>query len=112
MQWFLDAVEVHPNEPKLVGAHCHFGFTITQVDIFSGAAVLMVNYIDEIPAQGFELSYLNIEGGLGIDHYHANAILPTPRAPMDAVRKLVLSRDFNLIIEPGRSLVANVCFAA
>ncbi|KAF2301873.1 hypothetical protein GH714_030084 [Hevea brasiliensis] len=55
LQWFLDAVKAHPNELKLVGAHCHLGSTITKV------------------------------------------------------RELVLSRNLNLIIEPGRSLIANTC---
>ncbi|EEF49444.1 diaminopimelate decarboxylase 1, chloroplastic [Ricinus communis] len=109
LQWFLDAVKAHPNELKLVGAHCHLGSTITKVDIFRDAAVLMVNYIDEIRAQGFEIDYLNIGGGLGIDYYHAGAVLPTPRDLIDTVRELVLSRNLNLIIEPGRSLIANTC---
>ncbi|KAJ6848362.1 diaminopimelate decarboxylase 1, chloroplastic-like [Iris pallida] len=109
LQWFLDAVKSHPNELKLVGAHCHLGSTITKVDIFRDAAVLMVNYIDQIRAEGFELEYLNIGGGLGIDYYHAGAVLPTPMDLINTVRELVLSRNLNLIIEPGRSLIANTC---
>ncbi|KAH9656819.1 diaminopimelate decarboxylase 2 [Citrus sinensis] len=109
LQWFLDAVKAHPNELKLVGAHCHLGSTITKVDIFRDAAVLMVNYIDKIRAQGFEVDYLNIGGGLGIDYYHTGAVLPKPRNLIDTVRELVLSRNLNLIIEPGRSLIANTC---
>ncbi|GMP51197.1 hypothetical protein CsSME_00017528 [Camellia sinensis var. sinensis] len=109
LQWFLDAVKAHPNELKLVGAHCHLGSTITKVDIFWDAAVLMVNYIDQIRAQGFKIDYLNIGGGLGIDYYHTGAVLPCPRDLIDTVRELVLSRDLNLIIEPGRSLIANTC---
>ncbi|KAG6432912.1 hypothetical protein SASPL_104502 [Salvia splendens] len=109
LQWFLDAVKSHPDELKLVGAHCHLGSTITKVDIFRDAAVLMVNYIDEIRSQGFEIDYLNIGGGLGIDYYHTGAVLPTPRDLIDTVRELVLSRNLNLIIEPGRSLIANTC---
>ncbi|KNA19277.1 hypothetical protein SOVF_062620 [Spinacia oleracea] len=109
LQWFLDAVKAHPQELKLVGAHCHLGSTITKVDIFRDAAVLMVEYIDQIRDQGFEISYLNIGGGLGIDYYHTGAVLPTPRDLIDTVRELVLSRDLNLIIEPGRSLIANTC---
>lgn len=31
LQWFLDAVKAHPEELKLVGAHCHLGSTITKV---------------------------------------------------------------------------------
>ncbi|GAU41405.1 hypothetical protein TSUD_244900 [Trifolium subterraneum] len=80
-----------------------------QVDIFRDAATIMVNYIDEIRAQGFEVDYLNIGGGLGIDYYHAGAVLPKPRDLIDTVRELVLSRGLKLIIEPGRSLIANTC---
>ncbi|XP_058725077.1 diaminopimelate decarboxylase 1, chloroplastic-like [Vicia villosa] len=109
LQWFLDAVKEHPVELKLVGAHCHLGSTITKVDIFRDAAAIMVNYIDEIRAQGFEVDYLNIGGGLGIDYYHAGAVLPKPRDLIDTVRELVLSRGLKLIIEPGRSLIANTC---
>ncbi|CAD6268430.1 unnamed protein product [Miscanthus lutarioriparius] len=80
-----------------------------QVDIFRDAAVLMVNYVDEIRAQGFKLEYLNIGGGLGIDYHHTDAVLPTPMDLINTVRELVLSTDLTLIIEPGRSLIANTC---
>ncbi|XLR53496.1 hypothetical protein S83_004168 [Arachis hypogaea] len=45
------------------------------VDIFRDAAVIMINYIDQIRDQGFEVNYLNIGGGLGIYYYHSDAIL-------------------------------------
>ncbi|KAK4405278.1 Diaminopimelate decarboxylase 1, chloroplastic [Sesamum angolense] len=109
LQWFLDAVKTYPEELKLVGVHCHLGSTITKVDIFRDAAALMVNYIDQIRDQGFEIDYLNIGGGLGIDYYHTGAVLPTPRDLIDTVRKLVVSRNLSLIIEPGRSVIANTC---
>lgn len=56
------------------------------MDIFRDAAVIMVNYMDQIRAQGFEVNYLNIGGGLGIDYYHSDAVLPTPRDLIDTVR--------------------------
>lgn len=56
------------------------------MDIFRDAAGLMVDYIDQIRDQGFEISYLNIGGGLGIDYYHTGAVLPTPRDLIDTVR--------------------------
>lgn len=107
LQWFLDEVKRHPKELLLVGAHCHLGSTITKVDIFRDAALLMVQYIDQIRAQGFDVKYLNIGGGLGIDYYHSGAIIPTPMDLINTVRELVSSRGLTLVIEPGRSLVAN-----
>lgn len=63
---------------------------MVQVDIFRDAAVLMVNYIDEIRSQGFEIDYLNIGGGLGIDYYHTGAILPSPRDLINTVSIIIL----------------------
>ncbi len=67
-QWFLDRIRDDPHL-ELVGVHCHLGSTITKVNIFRDAAVLMVDFIRKIREEGFDLKYLNIGGGLGIDYY-------------------------------------------
>lgn len=69
LQWFLDAVRAAPGQLDLVGVHCHLGSTISKVNIFRDATVLMVDFIRQIREQGFNLKYLNIGGGLGIDYY-------------------------------------------
>lgn len=46
-----------------------------QVNIFRDAAVLMVDFVKHIREQGFDLQYLNIGGGLGIDYYHKSAVV-------------------------------------
>lgn len=69
-----------------VETNVHQLFSLLQVDIFRDAAVIMVKYIDQIRAQGFDVNYLNIGGGLGIDYYHSDAVLPTPRDLIDTVR--------------------------
>ncbi len=56
-----------------------------QVNIFRDAAELMVGYIDLIRKEGFEIQYLNIGGGLGIDYYHEGAVYPTPMDLIDTV---------------------------
>ena len=65
------------------------------MDIFRDAALLMVQYIDQIRAQGFNIKYLNIGGGLGIDYYHAGAIIPTPMDLIDTVTHIIF---FSLLI--------------
>lgn len=39
-----------------------------QVNIFRDATILMVEFIKQIREQGFDLKFLNIGGGLGIDY--------------------------------------------
>lgn len=82
-----------------------FPFMPVQVDIFRDAAVLMVDYIDKIRDQGFEISYLNIGGGLGIDYYHTGAVLPTPRDLIDTVSPLQIFKcSFILLLNHMISL--------
>jgi diaminopimelate decarboxylase len=53
---------------------------------------------------------LNIGGGLGIDYYRKREeVIPTPMDLIDSIRDLIGELNLKLIIEPGRSLVANTC---
>ena len=45
----------------------------------------MIQYIDQIRGEGFEIKYLNIGGGLGIDYYHKGEALPTPKDLINSV---------------------------
>ncbi|KAL3700307.1 hypothetical protein R1sor_018329 [Riccia sorocarpa] len=107
LEWFLDEIKKHPDEIELVGVHCHLGSTITKVNIFKDAALVMLQHIETIRTEGFNLRYLNIGGGLGIDYQHSGAILPTPTDLVDTVRDIVKANGLTLILEPGRSLVGN-----
>jgi diaminopimelate decarboxylase len=55
---------------QLLGVHCHIGSTIKDVKIFKDQTLLMVQYVKEIRAEGFDIEYLNIGGGLAIDYMH------------------------------------------
>eukprot|EP00877_Chromochloris_zofingiensis_P005286 jgi/Chrzof1/14759/Cz09g15050.t1 len=105
LQWFLDAIKQDPMI-ELVGVHSHLGSTITKVNIFRDAAIIMCEFIKQINDQGFTLTYLNIGGGLGIDYYHKGDVLPSPSDLINTVRDVVKQLGLTLIIEPGRSMVA------
>ncbi|KAI8475040.1 MAG: diaminopimelate decarboxylase [Monoraphidium minutum] len=106
LQWFLDAIKAEPMV-ELVGVHSHLGSTITKVNIFRDAAVIMCDFIKKINDEGFKLTYLNIGGGLGIDYTHnPDTKLPSPTDLIDTVRDIVKSLGLTLVIEPGRSMVA------
>lgn len=49
---------------------------IPQVNIFRDATVLMVEFVKQIREQGFDLQYLDIGGGLGVDYYHRSVQTP------------------------------------
>jgi diaminopimelate decarboxylase len=105
LPWFLSRIKAEPLL-NLVGIHCHLGSTIKQVRIFRDATVLMMQFIQIIREEGFNLKYLNIGGGLGIDYERSGEELPTPAELIDSIRNL-LTDDLALIIEPGRSIIGN-----
>ncbi len=105
LHWFLDQIKAEPLL-NLVGVHCHLGSTIKKVRIFRDATILMMEFIEKIRDEGFDLKYLNIGGGLGIDYEKTGESIPTPSHLIDSIRD-VLSNDIRLIIEPGRSIIGN-----
>ena len=105
LPWFLGRIKAEPLL-NLVGIHCHLGSTIKQVRIFRDATVLMMQFIKIIREEGFNLKYLNIGGGLGIDYERSGEELPTPADLIGSIRNL-LTDNIALIIEPGRSIIGN-----
>ena len=106
LDWFLESIKSSALL-NLVGIHCHLGSTIEQTKIFYDATVLMLEFVEIIRSQGFELQYLNIGGGLGIDYHKQGKILPTPLELINSIREILGNKHISLIIEPGRSIVGN-----
>jgi diaminopimelate decarboxylase len=60
-------------------------------------------------ADGHPVKYLDVGGGLGIDYYHGTEAKNIPlSSKADLIRSIasMIPPDVDLIIEPGRSLVA------
>ena len=105
LNWFLEQIKDDPTL-NLIGVHCHLGSTIKKTSIFRDATELMMDFINVIHDQGFDVKYLNIGGGLGIDYERTGEDIPTPADLIDSIRD-VLTSDVALIIEPGRSIIGN-----
>lgn len=104
---YLQKIKENDTDIELLGVHCHIGSTIKDVTIFRDAALKMVEFVDLIRGEGFDLQYLNIGGGLGIDYERNGDVIPTPKDLIDTVRDLIIKMKLKLIIEPGRSMVGN-----
>ena len=102
--WFLERLRFAPSL-NLVGIHCHLGSTIRDIQVFRDATFLMMQFAGVIRQEGFDISFLNIGGGLGVD-YERKATGPSRADLINAISDLLTS-DMTLIIEPGRSIIAN-----
>lgn len=97
---------------NLVGAHCHIGSQIFDVDPFKLAAEVMLGYMRDVREKtGVVLTELNLGGGFGIKYTEEDA--PVPYADyMKQVSDVVKQKatEYGLpvpfiLIEPGRSIV-------
>ncbi len=101
------------NGIELAGLHCHIGSQIFDVEPFAEAADIMVRFIAEIKREcGFEISELNLGGGLGVRYTeydreidYAAAIKEIAAIVTGYCRESGIKMP-RVILEPGRSLVA------
>lgn len=85
-----------------VGLAAHIGSQITDLDPYAQAVGFLVNMAEKLRDDGIALEYIDVGGGLGIDY---NASAPAIDEWVHTVAPIVKAAGFNLVIEPGRSLV-------
>ncbi|NMR24541.1 diaminopimelate decarboxylase [Pseudoalteromonas sp. NEC-BIFX-2020_015] len=91
---------------KITGVDCHIGSQLTEIKPFLEALDKVLALIDDLKANGIELSHLDIGGGLGVP-YNGE----TPPHPSEYVAhitdRLTDYQHLELIFEPGRAIAAN-----
>ncbi|ACV24591.1 diaminopimelate decarboxylase [Methanocaldococcus fervens] len=95
---------------NVVGVHCHIGSQLTDVSPFIEATEKVMDFVVKLKEEGIEIRDVNLGGGLGIP-YEKDKKVPTQKDLADAIINTMLKyKDKvempNLILEPGRSLVA------
>jgi len=87
-----------------IGIDCHIGSQLLDTAPFVAALERLLVLVDELERDGIKLRHLDLGGGLGVQ-YHDE---PPPAVAdyMGALFEQLGDRDFELIFEPGRSIVA------
>jgi diaminopimelate decarboxylase len=86
-----------------VGLAVHIGSQITELAPFAAAARQLVALAHEVEKLGIRLNYLDAGGGLGVAYETA---VPDPSNWIKAVAQPIQAAGYQLVVEPGRSLVA------
>jgi diaminopimelate decarboxylase len=87
------------------GIDCHIGSQLTETAPFLAALDRLLALIDEIRADGITIEHIDMGGGLGVNYQGETP--PTPQEYMGEILARLQGRDLTLMIEPGRSIVAN-----
>jgi len=87
-----------------VGVDCHIGSQLLDIAPFSQALERLLRLIDDLEARGITLEHLDLGGGLGVQY--AGESVPSVADYIDTLRAQLGDRQFELMFEPGRSIVA------
>ena len=90
---------------QVVGVDCHVGSQLTQVEPFGDALGKLRGLVKELRDAGHGIEIIDVGGGIGVT-YDAETP-PTFEAYAEAVGSAVGDLDCEIVLEPGRSLVAN-----
>ena len=89
---------------RIEGLHFHIGSGITDVNFFADAAQMARATVSAVRARGGKVALLNFGGGVGV-RYASNDPVDWD-AYKQTVRNLQSQLDVDIILEPGKSVVA------
>jgi diaminopimelate decarboxylase len=106
----LDMIRTARQDPWLrpVGLSAHLGSQIKSVEPFEVVVQKLGRLADELSADGLQLDYLDIGGGLAIDYGQGAG--PSVLDWLKTSSPNVLRRGYRLLVEPGRSIVGSAGF--
>jgi diaminopimelate decarboxylase len=90
---------------RVIGVSCHIGSQLTEVSPFVEAVQRVKELVVKLQAEGMNIQYMDIGGGLGITYNQEEP--PHPRDYAEALMKELNEVHCTLILEPGRVIVGN-----
>ena len=88
-----------------IGLDCHIGSQILAIEPFAEALDHLVRLVDQLQDQGISLQHIDVGGGLGVSYQ--GETVPAVADYVAALTEPLAGHNLTLILEPGRSIVAN-----
>ncbi|KAA0694262.1 diaminopimelate decarboxylase [Halopseudomonas laoshanensis] len=90
---------------RICGVDCHIGSQLTDDTPLIDALDRLLALIDQMAAEDIHIGHLDLGGGLGVTY--RDEVPPTPAEYLGKVQNHLAGRDLTVLVEPGRSIVAN-----
>ncbi len=90
---------------KISGLHIHIGSQITNAAPFIKAIKKVIEFLESLRADGINIEYLDIGGGMGIIYKDENP--QTAQNYADAILPYLEKTGLKIVMEPGRFIVGN-----
>jgi len=91
---------------KIIGMDCHIGSQLLESQPFEDAVDRLLKLVDELKDEGITLEHIDMGGGIGVK-YTEDDIEPDVKTYISKLVNHLKDRNLGLILEPGRSIVAN-----
>ncbi len=92
---------------KVIGIDVHIGSQLTDLAPFEAAYLKVADLVEELRAEGHEISRLDLGGGLGIPYTQSNEAPPLPTDYGALIKRCVGHLGCEIEIEPGRLISGN-----
>jgi diaminopimelate decarboxylase len=90
---------------NIIGMNCHIGSQITELAPFTDALIKLLELVDTLEQKGIFMGHIDIGGGMAVQYQNEGSVAITDLA--EAITELMSGRPQKILLEPGRSLVAN-----
>ena len=87
-----------------IGIDCHIGSQILDIAPFTEATGHLIQLVETLQSEGITLQHIDLGGGLGIQYGSEN--VPEISDYVAALTEALADHNLTLILEPGRSIVA------
>lgn len=88
-----------------IGIDCHIGSQLTELSPFLEALDILIALADELVTKGHAIKHLDLGGGLGVKYTDESP--PLPDALANKISEKIDNRPYDIILEPGRAIMAN-----
>ena len=90
---------------QVVGVDCHIGSQLTELAPFMEALERVLALATQLETEGIGIQHLDLGGGLGIRYRDESP--PLPRDYAHAAFATLQGSPYELLLEPGRSIIGN-----
>lgn len=93
------------------GIHCHIGSNIRDIDNYTSAIEVVIDYLSSLNKEGIKTEVLNMGGGLGVPYNEKDPVLDIPPFVQTICQTIIAACKKknielpDLMLEPGRSIV-------
>ena len=90
---------------NLIGLACHIGSQITKPELILDSLDHLIELANKINKESNSIKFIDIGGGLGITYKDEDSA--DPKDIMTRVLNKIKTLNFDLVVEPGRSITGN-----